>query len=250
MLVPKTARKAVRPARKQGGTMADTGKSNGHLGIHHPFGARHGTPVAGQRPPLAAAHEPLAEQMYPKDWRAAPATLPVAADAPLEERLYPDSIHDVVARHSRGDHSDLRPYKAEPSAAVPYYRIGTRALDPNMGSLGQRIQKINVPTREQDMEHMQFLGNDGKSNFGLMDDGFVRKDSSQLRNSYQVMEPKYNQGLIDRARAELNAEWEKAHPGDAASRYHIFSNNCQDYIQHVLDRAKRYETPDNPLVLP
>lgn len=33
--------------------MADTGKSNGHLGIHHPFGARHGTPVAGQRPPLA-----------------------------------------------------------------------------------------------------------------------------------------------------------------------------------------------------
>ena len=250
MLVPKTARKAVRPARKQGGSMADTGKSNGHLGIHHPFGARHGTPVPGQRPPLAAAHEPLAEQMYPKDWRAAPATLPVAADAPLEERLYPDSIHDVVARHSRGDHSDLRPYKAEPSAAVLYYRIGTRALDLNMGSFGQRIQKINVPTREQDMEHMQFLGNDGKSNFGLMDDGFVRKDSSQLQNSYHVMEPKYNQGLIDRARAELNAEWEKAHPGDAASRYHIFSNNCQDYIQHVLDRAKRYETPDNPLVLP
>lgn len=226
--------------------MTDTGKSNGHLGIHHPFGARHGTPVAGQRPPLAAAHEPLAEQMYPKDWRAAPATLPVAADAPLEERLYPDSIHDVVARHSRGDHSDLRPYKAEPNAAVPYYRIGTRALDLNMGSLGQRIQKINVPTRDQDMEHTQFLGNDGKSNFGLMDDGFVRKDSSQLRNSYQVMEPKYNQGLIDRARAELNAEWEKAHPGDAASRYHIFSNNCQDYIQHVLDRAKRYETPEIP----
>lgn len=149
-----------------------------------------------------------------------------------------------------GDHSDLRPYRAEPSAAVPYYRIGTRALDLNMGSLGQRIQKINVPTRDQDMEHMQFLGNDGKSNFGLMDDGFVRKDSSQLRNSYHVMEPKYNQELIDRARAELNAEWEKAHPGDAASRYHIFSNNCQDYIQHVLDRAKRYETPDNPLVLP
>ena len=243
MLVPKTARTAVRDARKQGGSMADTGKSNGHLGIHHPFGARHGTPVAGQRPPLA-------EQMYPKDWRAAPATLPVAADAPLEERLYPDSIHDVVARHSRGDHSDLRPYKAEPSAAVPYYRIGTRALDLNMGSLGQRIQKINVPTRDQDMEHMQFLGNDGKSNFGLMDDGFVRKDSSQLRNSYHVMEPKYNQELIDRARAELDAEWEKAHPGDPASRYHTRSNNCQDYIQHVLDRAKRHETPDNPLILP
>lgn len=250
MLVPKTARKAVRDARKQGGSMADTGKSNGHLGIHHPFGARHGTPVPGQRPPLAAAHEPLAEQMYPKAWRAAPATLPVAADAPLEERLYPDSIHDVVARHSRGDHSDLRPYKAEPNAAVPYYRIGTRALDLHVEPIQRGIQTWSIHRAGQDLEHMQFLGNDGKSNFGLMDDGFVRKDSSQLRNSYQVMEPKYNQGLIDRARAELNAEWEKAHPGDAASRYHIFSNNCQDYIQHVLDRAKRYETPDNPLVLP
>ena len=223
--------------------MADTGKSNGHLGIHHPFGARHGTPVAGQRPPLAAAHEPLAEQMYPKDWRAAPATLPVAADAPLEERLYP-------ARHSRGDHSDLRPYKAEPNAAVPYYRIGTRAQDLHVEPIQRGIQTWSIHRAGQDLEHMQFLGNDGKSNFGLMDDGFVRKDSSQLRNSYHVMEPKYNQGLIDRARAELNAEWEKAHPGDAASRYHIFSNNCQDYIQHVLDRAKRYETPDNPLVLP
>lgn len=120
MLIPKTVRKAVRDAHKQGGTMASTGKSNGHLGIHHPFGARHGTPVAGQRPPLAASHESLAEQIYPKDWRAASATLPVAADAPLEERFYPDSIHDVVARHSRRDHSDLHPYVPEPNAAIPY----------------------------------------------------------------------------------------------------------------------------------
>ena len=250
MLVPKTARKAVPDARKQGGTMADTGKSNGHLGIHHPFGARHGTPVAGQRPPLAASHESLAEQIYPKDWRAAPATLPVAADAPLEERLYPDSIHDVVARHSRGNHSDLHPYVPEPNATIPYYRIGTRALDLHVEPIQRGIQTWSIHRAGQDLEHMQFLGNAGKSNFGLMDDGLVRKGSSQLRNSYHVMEPKYNQGLIDRARAELNAEWEKAHPGDAASRYHIFFNNCQDYIQHVLDRAKRYETPDNPLVIP
>lgn len=124
--------------------MANTGKSNGHLGIHHPFGARHGTPVPGQRPPLAAAHEPLAEQMYPKDWRAAPATLPVAADAPLEERLYPDSIHDVVARHSREDHSDLRPYKAEPNAAVPYYRIGTRALDLHVEPIQRGIHGVST----------------------------------------------------------------------------------------------------------
>ena len=156
----------------------------------------------------------------------------------------------MVARPSRGDHSDLRPYKAEPNAAVPYYRIGTRALDLNMGSFGQWIQTWSLYRAGQDMEHMQFLGNDGKSNFGLMADGLVREDSSQLRNSYHVMEPKYNQELIDRARAELDAEWEKAHPGDPAWRYHTRSNNCQDYIQHVLDCAKRHETPDNPLILP
>lgn len=230
--------------------MANTGKSNAHLGIHHPFGARHGKPVPGQRPSLAASHESLAERMYDNtpDIRRHP--LPLPPDASLEERIYRQSVADVVARHSRGDHSDLRPYKAEPNAAVPYYRIGTRALDLNMGSFGQWIQTWSLYRAGQDMEHMQFLGNDGKSNFGLMADGLVREDSSQLRNSYHVMEPKYNQELIDRARAELDAEWEKAHPGDPASRYHTRSNNCQDYIQHVLDCAKRHETPDNPLILP
>ena len=230
--------------------MANTGKSNAHLGIHHPFGARHGKPVPGQRPSLAASHESLAERMYDNtpDIRRHP--LPLPPDASLEERIYRQSVADVVARHSRGDHSDLRPYKAEPNAAVPYYRIGTRALDLNMGSFGQWIQTWSLYRAGQDMEHMQFLGNDGKSNFGLMADGLVREDSSQLRNSYHVMEPKYNQELIDRARAELDAEWEKAHPEDPASRYHTSSNNCQDYIQHVLDCAKRHETPDNPLILP
>lgn len=118
-----------------------------------------------------------------------------------------------------------------------------------MEPIQRGIQTWSIHKAGQDLEHMQFLGNDGKSNFGLMDDGLVRKDSSLLRNCYQVMEPKYNQGLIDRARAELDAEWEKAHPGDAASRYHIFSSNCQDYIQHILDCPKTYETPP-PLALP
>lgn len=251
MLVPQIcARPVPGVRRRQGGNMANTGKSNAHLGIHHPFGARHGKPVPGQRPSLAASHESLAERMYDNtpDIRRHP--LPLPPDASLEERIYRQSVADVVARHSRGDHSDLRPYKAEPNAAVPYYRIGTRALDLNMGSFGQWIQTWSLYRAGQDMEHMQFLGNDGKSNFGLMADGLVREDSSQLRNSYHVMEPKYNQELIDRARAELDAEWEKAHPGDPASRYHTRSNNCQDYIQHVLDCAKRHETPDNPLILP
>ena len=94
--------------------MANTGKSNAHLGIHHPFGARHGKPVPGQRPSLAASHESLAERMYDNtpDIRRHP--LPLPPDASLEERIYRQSVADVVARHSRGDHSTLRPYTPEP----------------------------------------------------------------------------------------------------------------------------------------
>lgn len=253
MLVPKTARKAVRDARKQGGSMADTGKSNGHLGIHHPFGARHGTPVAGQRPPLAAAHEPLAEQMYPKDWRAAPATLPVATDAPLEERLYPDSIHDVVARHSRGDHSTLRPYTPEPDAKVPFYRMGVRPLN---APFLEGFYSKRGPIPGQHIDHMHFVGSDG-SNFGLTDSERPLVEKPEKLKRYQVESPKYRQEYIDRARDELEAEWQtkkaEAHQssfGTALRRYSLPSYNCQHYFAEIIKRAQSYETREKPLVLP
>lgn len=253
MLVPKTARKAVRDARKQGGSMADTGKSNGHLGIHHPFGARHGTPVAGQRPPLAAAHEPLAEQMYPKDWRAAPATLPVATDAPLEERLYPDSIHDVVARHSRGDHSTLRPYTPEPDAKVPFYRMGVRPLN---APFLEGFYSKRGPIPGQHIDHMHFVGSDG-SNFGLTDSERPLVEKPEKLKRYQVESPKYRQEYIDRARDELEAEWQtkkaEAHQssfGTALRRYSLPSYNCQHYFAEIIKRVQSYETREKPLVLP
>lgn len=253
MLVPKTARKAVRDARKQGGSMADTGKSNGHLGIHHPFGARHGTPVAGQRPPLAAAHEPLAEQMYPKDWRAAPATLPVATDAPLEDRLYPDSIHDVVARHSRGDHSTLRPYTPEPDAKVPFYRMGVRPLN---APFLEGFYSKRGPIPGQHIDHMHFVGSDG-SNFGLTDSERPLVEKPEQLKRYQVESPKYRQEYIDRARDELEAEWQtkkaEAHQssfGTALRRYSLPSYNCQHYFAEIIKRAQSYETREKPLVLP
>ena len=42
--------------------MATTGKSNGHLGISHPFGARHGTPVVGQG--NEQTQQSLADRVY------------------------------------------------------------------------------------------------------------------------------------------------------------------------------------------
>lgn len=233
--------------------MADTGKSNGHLGIHHPFGARHGTPVAGQRPPLAAAHEPLAEQMYPKDWRAAPATLPVATDAPLEDRLYPDSIHDVVARHSRGDHSTLRPYTPEPDAKVPFYRMGVRPLN---APFLEGFYSKRGPIPGQHIDHMHFVGSDG-SNFGLTDSERPLVEKPEQLKRYQVESPKYRQEYIDRARDELEAEWQtkkaEAHQssfGTALRRYSLPSYNCQHYFAEIIKRAQSYETREKPLVLP
>ena len=55
------------------------------------------------------------------------APIPVSTDAPLEERMYPDTIADVVKRHAYGGHSDLQPYTQDSDAAVPYYRMGVWA---------------------------------------------------------------------------------------------------------------------------
>lgn len=233
--------------------MATTGKSNAHLGIHHPFGARHGTPLAGQRPPSAASHDAQAQRLYAEnqDLRALP--LPVPANAPLEERLYPESVADVVARHSRGNHSGLRPYKPEPDASVSFYQMGVRPLDiPYVrGKYGKK-----VPNAEQHVEHMQFVGNDG-SNFGLTDSENLLVESPEQLKRYQVESPKYRKEYIDRARDELEAQWQaklaqanQSSFGTASSRYYFEHYNCQHYFAQVIQKAQTYETREKPLVLP
>ena len=52
------------------------------------------------------------------------APMPVASNAPLEERMYPDSVADVVKKHAQGDHSTLQQYSPDPDAADLYYRMG------------------------------------------------------------------------------------------------------------------------------
>ena len=38
------------------------------------------------------------------------APMPVSQNAPLEERMYPASVADVVKKHAQGDHSTLQQY--------------------------------------------------------------------------------------------------------------------------------------------
>ena len=254
MLVPPIcARPVPGVRRRQGGNMANTGKSNAHLGIHHPFGARHGTPVPGQRPSLAASHESPAERMYDNtpDIRRHP--LPLPPDASLEEHIYRQSVADVVARHSRGDHSTLRPYTPEPDAKVPFYRMGVRPLNIAGGdwAYGKRVSNLN-----QHIEHMHFVGSDG-SNFGLTDSERPLVEKPEQLKRYQMESPKYRQEYIDRARDELEAEWQtkkaEAHQssfGTALRRYSLPSYNCQHYFAEIIKRAQSYETREKPLVLP
>ena len=91
------------------------------------------------------------------------APMPVSQTAPLEERMYPDSVADVVKRHAHGDHSALQPYSSDPNAAIPYYKMGVRELElaKNNNWYGKR-----VPGTDLHFEHMHFVGSDG-SNFGL-----------------------------------------------------------------------------------
>lgn len=233
--------------------MAKTGKSNAHLGIHHPFGAKHGTPLAGQRPPLAASHESLANRFYTENQDPRTLPLPVSATAPLEERIYRESVADVVARHSRRDHSGLRPYTPEPDAPVPFYQMGVRPLDI---PFGRGMYGGKLPVVEQHLEHMQFVGNDG-SNFGLTNSENLLVESPEQLKRYQVESAKYRKEYIDRARDELEAQWQaklaeanQSSFGTAGRRYYVESNNCQHYFARIIQRAQAYETREKPLVLP
>ena len=178
--------------------------------------------------------------------------LPVSPDAPLQERMYAESVSDVVARHAAKTH-DLKPFTLHLEAEVPYYQMGVRPLDfPGMrGLYGNKIPLKS----QQHFDHMQFVGSDG-SNFGLSkgEEGLLVEDMKTLF-TYEVEAPRYRKEYVDRARQALDAEWEKE-KGEAYQaeftplRYDIFFKNCQHYFAAIMQKAKEYETPDKPLVLP
>ena len=84
------------------------------------------------------------------------APMPISQNAPLEERMYPASVADVVKRHAQGDHSALRPYSPDPDAAVPYYRMGVRELG-LPGDVGKQMYGRKVPLFNLHYDHMNFF---------------------------------------------------------------------------------------------
>lgn len=180
------------------------------------------------------------------------APMPVASNAPLEERMYPDSVVDVVKKHAQGDHATLQQYSPDPDAAVPYYRMGVRELEiPYIGRFkyGKRPLAMDLH-----YDHMHFVGNEG-SNFGLTSDG-VFSEPLQNLNKYQVESPKYRKEYIDRAKIEVDRKWEGLQLKaidiqDYDHRmYNLATHNCQHYFAEVLQQAQKYETREKPLVLP
>lgn len=179
------------------------------------------------------------------------APMPVSQNAPLEERMYPASVADVVKKHAQGDHSTLQPYSPDPNAAVPYYCMGVRKLEffGGDGFYGKRISSTDLH-----YEHMHFVGNEG-SNFGLTLGGVFSESLPDLK-SYQVETPKYRKEYIDRAKADIDNVWKGRKILERFSQeynpfiYKATTYNCQHYFAEVLRQAQKYETREKPLVLP
>ena len=221
------------------------------------YGGRHGGAghdVSGQ-PRLKngqftfVADKVRAEMAARQAQAALNAPMPVSPDAPLEERMYAESVADVVKRHSEKDHSDLKPYTAEANAAVPYYRMGVRPID--WAVLHDDYGKRSFIGFGPHWDHMHFVGSDG-SNFGFTWGGTFSEDVKKLE-TYQVETPKYRKEYIDRARAEIDEEHgpiEIFHTQQDRSLRYLINVNCQSYFAKVLQKAKQYETKAKPLVLP
>ncbi|MCH5143504.1 hypothetical protein JMF94_00215 [Desulfovibrio sp. UIB00] len=179
------------------------------------------------------------------------APMPVSQNAPLEERMYPARVADVVKKHAQGDHSTLQPYSPEPNAAVLYYRMGVSELAIPNGTerYGQRI-----PSTDLHYDHMHFVGSEG-SNFGLSLGGVFSESLPDL-NNYQVEAPKYRKEYIDRAKTDIDNAWKERKILERFSQeynpfiYKITTYNCQHYFAEVLQQAQKYETREKPLVLP
>ena len=188
-----------------------------------------------------------------KPQTALDAPMPVSQNAPLEERMYPASIADVVKKHAQGDHSTLQPYSPDPDAAVPYYRMGVRELGlPD--DIGKKLYGRKVMLFNLHYDHMHFVGNEG-SNFGLTGSGEFSESVEDLKR-YQVEAPKYRKEYIDKARLDVAQEREKNKWDTALNQnfippaYNAVVHNCQHYFAEVLQQAQKYETREKPLVLP
>ncbi|MDL2210506.1 hypothetical protein LJC26_06855, partial [Desulfovibrio sp. OttesenSCG-928-O18] len=112
-----------------------------------------------------------------------------------------------------------------------YYVVGKRPLDaPVMkGLYGETVNDTPV-------EHWQFIADDG-SNKGLFPQGF-KSDDTSLIHAYGYQDTqKYDAAIMDQAMDEVEKEMIK-HSGGEKEVYAFLKNNCQNYVNTVLDRAR------------
>ncbi len=237
--------------------------SNGHLGISHPFGAKHGTPGTGYRTLLGA---PVAAQGRPGAGERRPKTL-LHASIPdwvprRDSRGELPSVAEIMRRHAESDHADARPWKPDVVAEEQYYQVAVRPLD-LMGSSniagGQDgfFYQARFLHTDLHFEHVHFIANDG-SNFGLSKGQNTLMIEEESALGRYVAEPvKLRKEYIDRARDELERRWQeralaafRENPSRKLRRYDVKKYNCQHYVAEVLRLAASYETRERPLVLP
>lgn len=223
--------------------------SNGHLGISHPFGAKHGTPGTGYRtllgaPPEADARDraqgsfpqravhpvpqgrlpygptllgaPVAEQARPGAGERRSKTL-LHASIPdwvpqRDSRGELPSVAEIMRRRASDGHYDAEPWRPDSVSMEPYYQIAIRPLDmPGGTKLYQADHDWDMNPFDFHAEHVQFIGNDG-SNFGLSKGQNTLMIEEESALGRYVAEPvKLRKEYIDRARDELERRWrEKA----------------------------------------
>lgn len=208
--------------------MAET---NGHEGISHPFGEKHGTATKDKRD--------LADRMYPHfhdqlaRGSAAYATqLWTARHKEAVEAVKAD-LRELTLSHDEKHHAGWKPYMAEPNAPIPYYSVGTRPLET------PDYIPLNIPKwswgENKHTEHQQLISSDG-DNFGLTNDtekkDVLIEDVKKL-NAYLMSPVKYDKNIINQAREALDEEWLKS----GGKRYDITNNNCQHNVNAVLKKA-------------
>ena len=149
-----------------------------------------------------------------------------------------------------------KPQQAQGAQAgqEPYYMVGRRPLN------GLQHAYPNMPEAQDDVnsrfEHQHLWRNDG-ANFGLTTTGKFSEQGGSNGYSFDVPgheNTRYKAQYIEQAEKELDREWEEVERVlrgakenfpmsddiDAdMPRYHALRYNCQDYVDSVIERARK-----------
>ncbi|MBO5489940.1 MAG: hypothetical protein J5960_00720, partial [Desulfovibrio sp.] len=111
---------------------------------------------------------------------------------------------------------------------------------------------LGKPQHPNALHHPRPPGSNG-SNFGMSKDGTgvdgIFSESRDDLYRFQVEPMKFRKDYVDKAKAQVDANWqrEKAHAaqrGEKISRYHFSEYNCQQYVLEVLISADKMAKDD------